>query len=93
VYEAPYTRCPGNRVGKLSYDWSTATLWKGPIKRAIFTIDCSGVGGIKNAGAEVLSTPGVWPLIIGDNVMCFEVSDFQPLFERALIIFVQPDKR
>ena len=88
-YEASYRRAGGNSIAR--YTIGTGRFWKGKIGKAVFIIDCSRVGGAKQALAEIPTNPGA--RLLGDNVVTYTMVNFEPAPHEELTIWSHCGKR
>jgi hypothetical protein len=58
------------------YHYGTGRYWKGNIGRAVFIVDSTDIGGIKNAPVHFRASRG--SRMIAENVVMYELSDFKP---------------
>lgn len=66
-------------AGHMDYIIGTGSYWKGPIRRAVFIIDSSDVGGNKNINVDLHDlgmAPG--PELMGENLLRLEIMHFKP---------------
>lgn len=76
-YEAEYVWDGNPPLGSATYIVGTASYWKDTIRNFSFTIDCSGVGGLRNCMARQASSPDCLTLIT-QNTVTYERRDFEP---------------
>jgi hypothetical protein len=76
-YEGEYdSNVPGTAYVHANYIFGTGSFWKDTIGKAAFIVDCTGVGGTGNV--SIYSGMSSGPRVIGQNVMRYELRDFEP---------------